>query len=102
MYEMCKIIESNGKDRAKDVPYPIYPLNMFTICNNLYTKWYSFGEIIHTFSLDQGGRFIGNNMNIPDHLVSPVVDLFASVVRYDNNKRRYTHFNSPVFLQTNP
>ena len=60
MYEIYKIIEVNGKVLEKNVPYPPYPTKILTVQNNKYKKWYSFGEILQTFPLDQGGRFIKN------------------------------------------
>ena len=96
-YEMCKIIEGQDTNRTKDVPFPIYSSHTLTIRHHQYKKFYSFGEAIHTFSFDQGGRFIGIEKNIPDQLVAPVIDLFASVVRYDKEKRKNTHFDSPVY-----
>lgn len=52
---------------------------------------------MHSFPLDQGGRFINNEKSIPDYLVTPVLDIFASIVSYDSENRRYTTFDSPIY-----
>ena len=88
-FEMQKELETKENDIDNHVPFPIYTSNELTT--------FLFGTIFHTFSFDQGGRFINDQKAIPNNLVFPVVDLIASLVRYNPKKIKYTEYKSPVY-----
>ena len=50
MYEMCRITVDHDKQKERNVPFPVYPTSTLTLRTNKYKKWYSFGQVIHTFS----------------------------------------------------
>ena len=95
IYEMCKDIENRKDEIDTHVPFPMYQSN--TLSYNDKTPKFDFGEVLHTFPLDQGGRFISDETSIPNNLVSPVLDLFAIIVRYDDEQTEYTDFDSPEY-----
>ena len=57
---------------------------------------YEFGKVVHTFSLQDGGLFI-KSTNITNEMIAPVISLFASFVRHNDDKEIYTDYNSPVY-----
>ena len=97
LYEICKVDEKREMDIGRNVPFPIYPSNSLDIVREEdRSKKYGFGKILLTFDLHDGGRFICDPQ-IKNQLVEPVINLLAATVRYDENRKQYTDFNSNVY-----
>lgn len=89
IFDIQKELETKNNELDDNVSFPLYKSNDLTN--------FTFGNVFHTFALDQGGRFISDQKAIPNHLFFPVVDLMASIVRYNPEKIKYTEYDSPVY-----
>ena len=78
-YEMIKYL-SQYREQAADVPYPLYSTSEME--GNVSTKWDELIEI----NFKEGGSFLAEP-DLKAKYIPGVLDLFASLVRFDSGKK---------------
>lgn len=85
-YILQNQLASIADDHLDGVIFPIYPASKI---NNF--------EIISNISFSEGGKFIGNQSELPDKLLPPIFELFGTLVEYQENVSKSTNFDHKVY-----
>ena len=89
-------MEEQRQTNIESVPFPVYKSSPLGLIQDQSGKKYKFGQVVLTFPLQDGGLFI-NSPEIKNEMIADVVSLFASIVKYNEKKTKYTEYDSPLY-----
>ena len=92
LYELT-LVENNQKYKLDDVPFPVHCSKSLEMKDNRF----GFGELVASFEIRNGGQFI-NLPSLNDEMIAPIINLFTSIVRYDDISKRRERQIVPDFM----
>ena len=85
LYNVAMISETQNNTNVDTVPFPVHCTNALKIED----KKFGFGELVHSFEIQNGGQFI-NAPEATDKMIVPIINLFASIVHYKKPEAKTT------------
>ena len=95
-YITSKKLAGVAEDHLDKIAFPIFPASTVDEIKNQSNTSTKF-KVLSTIDFSEGGQFIANKSDLPDHLLPSVLELLGTLVQYKPIVEKHTKFDHKIY-----